>query len=78
MLFENFKHGSHGGHLGYQDETISAILNLHVAPIPSTKLRLNPTYRSGAAVAAILEIITKWFKQFWISMSSQCLPPINF
>ena len=28
-----------------------------------------------AAVAAIVDIVTKWFSKFWISMSLQCLPP---
>ena len=37
-------------HLGYQDETILAFLNLHVAPIPSMKLRLNPTFCLGGVV----------------------------
>ena len=27
-----------------------------------------------AAVTAIEDIVTKWFEQFWISMSPQCLP----
>ena len=31
-------------HLGYQDKTILAFLNLHVAPIPSMMFRLNPTF----------------------------------
>ena len=29
---EDFHDGCHGGHLGYQNGTILAILNLHVAP----------------------------------------------
>ena len=33
--------------LGYQNGTILAILNLHVAPMPSTKCPLHPTYSSG-------------------------------
>ena len=47
MSFEEFQDGCHGGHLGYQDETILAILNLHVATMPSTKFQLNRTYGSG-------------------------------
>ena len=31
-------------HSEYQDETILAFLNLHDAPIPSMKFRLNPTF----------------------------------
>ena len=37
MWFEDFQDGCHGGHLGYQNGTILAILNLHAAPMPSTK-----------------------------------------
>ena len=37
-------------HLGYQDETVLAFLNLHVAPIPSMKFRLNPTFCLGGDV----------------------------
>ena len=34
MSFEEFQYSCHGGHFGYQNETISAILNLYVAPMP--------------------------------------------
>ena len=50
MLFEDFQDGRHGGHLGYQNRTVLAILNLHAAPMPSTKFQLNLTYRSGGDV----------------------------
>ena len=43
MSFEDFKDGRHGDHLGYWNEMILTILNLHVAPMPSTKFGLNPT-----------------------------------
>ena len=46
MSFEEFQDGHHGGHLGYQNGKILAILNLHVATMP-TKFQLNPTYGSG-------------------------------
>ena len=36
-----------GGHLGYPNGTILAILNLWVAPMPSIKFRLNLTYGLG-------------------------------
>ena len=42
MRFEGFQDGCHGGHLGYQNGTILAILTLHVAPMPSTKFPLHP------------------------------------
>ena len=38
--------GNHGGHLGYRNAAILAILNCHVALMPPTKFRFNPTYRS--------------------------------
>ena len=50
MSFEEFQDGSHGGHLGYWNGTILAILNPHVATMPPTKFQLNPTYGSGGGV----------------------------
>ena len=50
MSFEELQDGRHGGHLGYQNEIILAILNLHVASMPSTNFQLNPTYGSGGDV----------------------------
>ena len=47
MLFEEFQDG---GHLGYWNGTILAILNLHIATMPPTKFQLNPAYGSGGAV----------------------------
>ena len=43
MLFEEFQDGHHGGHFGYRNRKILAILNLHVATMPPTKFQLNPT-----------------------------------
>ena len=34
---KNFQNGRHGGHLGYRNWSILAILNLYVAPMPHTK-----------------------------------------
>ena len=61
MLFEEFQDGCHGGHLGYCNGMILAILNLYVAPMPPIKFWLNPTYGLGknfkmATMAAILDI----------------------
>ena len=50
MLFEEFQDDRHGGHLGYRNGMILAILNLHVATMSPTKFRLNPTYDSGGDV----------------------------
>ena len=47
MWFEDFQDGCHGGHLGYQNGTILAILNLHAAQMCSTKFPLQPTYATG-------------------------------
>ena len=41
---EDFQDGHHGGHLGYQNGMILAILNLYVALMPPIKFQLTPTY----------------------------------
>ena len=46
MSFEEFKDGRPGGHLGYLNGPILAILNLNVSPLPPSKFWLNPTYPS--------------------------------
>ena len=46
--FSRCQDGCHGEHLGYQNRTILAILNLPAAPMFSTKFLLHPTYGSGA------------------------------
>ena len=43
MLFEEFQDARRGGHLGYQNETILAILNLCVIVMPPIKFQLNRT-----------------------------------
>ena len=67
ISFEEFQDGRRGGHLGYRNETIFAILNLCVTVIPPIKFQLNRTgFRRRcclknfkmAAVAAILDIGT--------------------
>ena len=50
MSFEEFQDGHHGGHLGYRNETILAILNLFVALTPPIKFQLNLTYGLGGDV----------------------------
>ena len=47
MSFEEFQDGRHGGHLGYQNGTILAILNLYVTVMPPIKFRLNLTNSLG-------------------------------
>ena len=48
--FEDFQAGHHGGHLGYQNGMILAILNLYIATMPPIKFQLNPTYSLGGDV----------------------------
>ena len=50
MFFEEFQDGRYGGHLGYQNETILAILNLYVAPMPPINFWLNLTNGLGGDV----------------------------
>ena len=50
MTFEEFQDGRPDSYLGYQNGTILAILNLHVATMPPSKFQLNPTYGSGGDV----------------------------
>ena len=47
MSFEEFQDGLRGGHLGYRNGTILAILNLYVTVMPPIKFPLNPTYGLG-------------------------------
>ena len=47
MLFEEFQDGGRGGHLGYQNGTILAILNLCVTVMHPIKFWLIPTYGLG-------------------------------
>ena len=50
MSFEEFQVGGHGGHLGYWDGTILAILNLYITPMPPIKFPLNLIYGLGGDV----------------------------
>ena len=64
MSFEEFQDGRHGGHLGYLNGKIFAILNHYVTPMPPIKFRLNLTYGLGDVVwrvAAILDIRMEQF-----------------
>ena len=47
MSFEEFQDGRHDCPLGYLNQTILAILNPYVAPMPSIKFQLNLTYGLG-------------------------------
>ena len=50
MRFEYFQDGHLEGHLRYRTRAILAILNLHVAPMPSIMFGLNPHYGLGGDV----------------------------
>ena len=50
MLFEEFQDGLHGGHLGYRNGTILAILNLCVSVMLPINFLFNSTYRLGGDV----------------------------
>ena len=50
MWFQDFREGCPGGHLGYWNERILAILNLYVALMLPIKFRLNPSYGLGGDV----------------------------
>ena len=63
MSFEEFQDGRHGGHLGYLNGMILAVLNLHVSPMPPIKFKLNLTYNSEADVISRLSRWPPW----WLS-----------
>ena len=71
MWFDVFQDGCYGGHLGYQNGTILAILNLHTAPMPSIKFPLYPTYGSGADNNWRLSRWLPW-RQSWIWFWWKC------
>ena len=50
MSFEEFQDGHHGGHLGYRNGTILAILNLCVTVMLPIMFWLNPTFGLGGDV----------------------------
>ena len=51
---------NHGGHLGYQNGKILAILNFYVAPMPPIKFQLNQTYSLGGDVVWRFSIWPMW------------------
>ena len=56
----------HGGHLGYWNRTILAILNFHNTPMPPIKFKLNQTYCSGADVIWRFSRWLPWWPS-WLS-----------
>ena len=57
MFFEEFQDGCYAGHLDYQNGTILASLNRHVAPMPPTNFQLSWPYHSEADV---IRRFSKW------------------
>ena len=50
LTTEYLQDGCCGGHRGYRNKMLLAILNLHVTPMPPIKFWLSLTYHSGADV----------------------------
>ena len=83
MWFAEFKDGYHGGHLGYWNRSILALLIPHNIPMPPIKFKLNPTYRSRAYAICRFSRWLPWlpsllseqnhFSQFLISMLPWCI-----
>ena len=74
MPYEQFLDVSHGGHLGYRNRKILAILNLYVAPVSPHQIRPQSdqvfesrcgfkSFKMGV-MAAFLDIGTQRFLQF--------------
>ena len=77
MLFEEFQDG---GHLGYLNGTILAILTLYVAPMHPIKFRLNLTCGLGGDVVSRISrwppLPPSWMSEWnkFSSSESPCLP----
>ena len=85
MSFEEFQDGRHGGHLGYWNGTILAILNLYVTVMPPIKFQLNPTYDLGGDVVCRISRWPPW-PPSWITQRNNLailnlyvatMPPID-
>ena len=66
MSFEEFQDGCHGGHLGYLNRTILAILYLCVTVMLPIKFWLNPTFSLGGDVVWRISRWPQW-QPSWIS-----------
>ena len=63
MSFEEFQYGHNGGHLGYRNWIILAILNLYNTPMPPIKFPLNLTYGLGDVVWRISPWQPPWISE---------------
>ena len=66
MWFEELQDGRYGGHLGYWNRTILAILNFRNTLIPLIMNKRNQTYRSGVDVIWRFSRWLPW-RPSWIS-----------
>ena len=66
ISFEVFQDGHHGGHLGYGNGTILAILSLYNSPKHPIKFQLNLTYCLGSDVVGRISKWPPWWPS-WIS-----------
>ena len=66
MSFEESQDGHRGGHLGYWNRTILAILNFCVTVMLPIKFWLNPTYTLGGDVVWRISRWPPWWPS-WIS-----------
>ena len=65
MSFEEFQDGGQGGHLGYRNGTILAIMNLCVTVMPPIKFQLNRT------LGDVVWRISRWQSWWWPSWISE-------
>ena len=70
MSFEEFQDGRHGGHLGYWNGTVLAILNIYVTSMPPIKFRLNPIYGLGGDVVWRISRWSPWQPSWIIERSN--------
>ena len=64
ITMEDFQDAHRGGHLGYRNKIMLAILNLLVAPVTPTKFWLNQIYHSAADEIWRFSIWPLW-QPFW-------------
>ena len=86
MSFDDFQDGHRGGHLGYWNRMILAILNLYITSMPPIKFWFNPTYGLGGDVVWRISRLPPW-RPPWISgrtilailnLNNVPMPPIKF
>ena len=76
IISEDFQDRHHCCHLGYRNEIVLAILNLHHTPMPPTRFWLNQTYHSGADVVWRFSRWLQWTSEQkdFSNSESLCLP----